>query len=375
MIHDVDFQILLGNIGKEDFFNHYWGKQYLHIKGNERNHFVPISEQELNTFFGNSRLSYPYITLFSKGKPLNLEEYKNRELGAGTNIVDLDKVFELLQKGYSLTVNSMDRMEPKLSAFCQQLSLELKTKFWTNVYITPANRNGFPQHTDHHDVFALQLSGKKKWTIYQENESPIEIILEEGDLLYLPKDYPHEAHTLNSHSVHFTLGADFATYADLVKQLWKSTTKNKKFSKRLNPNQSHLSKEQVEEIQHLIKELIEEQNLQKGRESIQKVSQFERNLKSNNRFSKWLKIEQLSLEDHLVKNKSSQFEIIGNNKFLELHSGKDKLSLPIFLKETINELLQEKPYQLKELKKGEQEKELMRLAKLLLAADVIEFVN
>jgi|GEM_PF-3250851 len=369
------FQLLLGNITQEEFFEKYWGKEFLLIKGSDRKYFLPISEKELNTFFANSRLSYPYITLFSKGKSLNLEEFRNRKMGVNSPIVDLDKVFTLLQKGYSLTVNSLDRMEPQLADFCNNLSQELKTKFWTNVYITPAKRSGFLKHTDHHDVFAIQLSGKKTWTIYPSKADPMNITLEKGDFLYLPKNYPHEAHTDDSHSVHLTMGADFATYADLLHQIWKQARNKNEFTKRLNPNNKNLTQDDIEYFQKLVNEFIQESILQESKQSLQETNLKELGLTSTNRFNNWLGIEQLTSDHTLARRKSINWKIINKGKIVELQFENKSIPFPIFLEELLYALSRENPFKLKEIKSNVGEFEILRIAKTLLAERFLEIMS
>ena len=372
MRQNSTFQNLLGKISREEFFERYWGKEFLFLKGIDRNNYLPISENELNSFFSNSRLSYPYITLFSKGKPLNFEEYRNRKMGINSTIVDIDKVFTLLQKGYSLTVNSLEQMEPNLAEFCHNLSHELKTKIWTNVYITPCERSGFPQHTDHHDVFALQLSGKKTWTIYPEKKDPLQITLEKGDFLYLPKNYPHEAKTGDSHSVHLTLGAEFATYSDLLYQLWKSVRSQSKFAKRLDPNNARLTPTEIENFQKMVMELMQENKLHDFKKSSQSVNVAQGPFTSNKRFHDWLSTEQLSNNQTLCKRKTVNWELKKKGKMIELQFEDKKIPFPIFLEEFLTSLCQEKPFKLKEINSKVGDYEAFKIAKLLLAEKFLE---
>lgn len=82
-----------------------------------------------------------------------------------------------------------------------------------NSYLTPAHSQGFDLHYDNHCAIVLQLHGSKKWTIFAPvDELPVErctrpILLQEldaplmetrlcaGDVLYIPRGYPHSAAT------------------------------------------------------------------------------------------------------------------------------------------------------------------------------------
>ena len=78
--------------------------------------------------------------------------------------------------------------------------------------MTPKGTQGFAPHYDDIEAFVLQLEGRKRWRVYQplndestlpryssENfnqddlPSPIlDIILEQGDLLYFPRGFVHQ---------------------------------------------------------------------------------------------------------------------------------------------------------------------------------------
>ncbi|ODM99969.1 Bifunctional lysine-specific demethylase and histidyl-hydroxylase NO66 [Orchesella cincta] len=110
-----------------------------------------------------------------------------------------------------------------------------------NMYLTPPDSQGFAPHYDDIDAFILQVEGKKQWKLYaprKENEKlprfssgnfseakdklgePIlDVVLEEGDLLYFPRGVIHQAKTVDSeHSLHLTLSFNQVnTFGDLLK--------------------------------------------------------------------------------------------------------------------------------------------------------------
>ena len=114
--------------------------------------------------------------------------------------------------------------------------------FLTNMYVTPEGKNqGFGKHNDNKDVFIIQLAGRKKWFM-QKTTFPLplrhqcvgrsfepsadtvvddeieSLILEAGDLLFVPRGYIHWAQTPeNSTSMHWTLSATLnAEYSTIL---------------------------------------------------------------------------------------------------------------------------------------------------------------
>ena len=88
-------------------------------------------------------------------------------------------------------------------------------------------------HYDAHDVFILQVYGKKYWTVYdsptetpllnsfqpifnRENlRNPQELTVSAGDMLYIPRGVPHEAHTTDEPSLHVVIGLYPAQWLDV----------------------------------------------------------------------------------------------------------------------------------------------------------------
>ena len=104
-----------------------------------------------------------------------------------------------------------------------------------NAYYTPRAAQGLPVHHDTHDVFVLQVSGEKRWLVYEPAlELPLrnqkysaemggpgepvhDLVLRPGDMLYLPRGWLHEALTSDSDSLHLTVGVNVVTWLDAFK--------------------------------------------------------------------------------------------------------------------------------------------------------------
>lgn len=73
----------------------------------------------------------------------------------------------------------------------------------TNVFVTPPNSQALNAHVDAHQIFVVQLMGTKRWLLGDTHQ---EIVIDAGDVLYLPKGCLHEARTDGVTSIHETLG-------------------------------------------------------------------------------------------------------------------------------------------------------------------------
>src|SRR5208283_1139855 len=99
--------------------------------------------------------------------------------------------------------------------------------------LTPGNTAGFSPHYDTHEVFVVQVGGRKRWRIYEppivlpHRSQPfvragyappaplLECELCPGDLLYLPRGYVHSATTSEGYSAHVTIGLTVYTWVEL----------------------------------------------------------------------------------------------------------------------------------------------------------------
>jgi hypothetical protein len=165
--------------------------------------------------------------------------------GAGAAIADQaadDKVLAAIADGSTLVLQGLHRTWPPLVDFGTRLADELGHPVQINAYITPPQSQGFAPHYDVHDVFVLQVSGRKHWIVHPpvvndplENQpfgdfkaeidervmDPplIDTVLEPGDALYLPRGTLHSAEALGDTSIHLTVGVHPLTRYQLVRIL------------------------------------------------------------------------------------------------------------------------------------------------------------
>ena len=89
--------------------------------------------------------------------------------GVGAEIGDQvrdDKVAALFGDGATVVLQALHRNWPPVIEFCTRLAAELGHPVQANAYVTPPASRGFSAHYDVHDVFVLQLAGRKHWTIH-----------------------------------------------------------------------------------------------------------------------------------------------------------------------------------------------------------------
>jgi lysine-specific demethylase/histidyl-hydroxylase NO66 len=153
------------------------------------------------------------------------------------DLVDPDALHAQHAQGATVVLNALHRTHPPIARFCRELAAELGHKTQCNAYVTPGGgAQGFAFHHDTHDVFVLQVSGRKRWIVHDPvlrlplpsqprsgdglvadgAEPLLDVELEAGDALYLPRGYVHAAVTTDEHSVHLTVGVLSTTWHDVL---------------------------------------------------------------------------------------------------------------------------------------------------------------
>jgi hypothetical protein len=189
-------------------------------------------------------LRTPFLRLASRGEVLPPARFTGSG-GAGAEVGDQvrdDQVLSLYAEGATLVLQGLHRLWPPLIDFAGRLAGELGCPVQANAYITPPGNRGFDAHYDTHDVFVLQVDGRKRWRIHPpvlvdplerqpwgglaeevgataSGEPALDTVLAPGDALYLPRGWLHSAEALGERSIHVTLGLRRPTRYTLVDAL------------------------------------------------------------------------------------------------------------------------------------------------------------
>ncbi len=230
------------------FATAYWGREPLLSSAGElagpagfRDLLSPDAVDELLSRHG---LRTPFLRLASQGTVLPDARFTGSG-GAGAEIGDQvvdEKVMQLYAGGATLVLQGLHRLWPPLIDFARQLGGELRQPVQVNAYLTPPASQGFSTHYDTHDVFVLQIDGTKRWRIHPPvlpdplerqawggrsrevaatagGEPALDVLLEPGDALYLPRGWLHSAQAQGTRSLHLTFGVRALTRYALVEEL------------------------------------------------------------------------------------------------------------------------------------------------------------
>jgi hypothetical protein len=159
---------------------------------------------------------------------------------------------KVLRSGASLVLNDVDALSDGLRSLKSIITQYSGGKVESNLYYSQPRHQAFTVHFDVHEVFALQIEGRKRWRVYQQaHRFPInhlaflsgdtaghekakgpvsmEFVLEPGDLIFLPAGYYHQAVCTDSVSVHLSFSVVEMIGLDVVSELFDRGVLNEFF--------------------------------------------------------------------------------------------------------------------------------------------------
>ena len=203
----------------ERFLHHHWARAPLFQPRHEKDGFADLfTIADVDRLVAAAALRLPAFRMVRDGGELPRERYtKSGRMGSKpvADLLDPGKVYREFGDGATMVLQSLQRYWPPLTRLCRDLELSLTHPVQVNAYVTPPASRGLGLHADEHDVFVLQVHGRKRWEVYQPGPSGdpkapgerlLDIVLEPGDCLYVPFGFPHAVWTERSASAHLTVG-------------------------------------------------------------------------------------------------------------------------------------------------------------------------
>lgn len=230
---------LIAPVAVDDFFDHYWEQQPLHSRSVIAEPERLLSMSEIDHLIVTTRddpegLRGAYCVRSDENETVDCPI-----LGSDGNHRSPALAKAAFNDGFTVVINHVHESQAPVSQLCAELEAELDQRVGCNLYLTPANAKGFKAHCDAQDTLFLQLEGSKLWKVWApdadqldavlpvrqdrsvqskapDREPDIELLLERGDSLYMPRGWFHTGVAQESHSLHITLGVRPTIWADVL---------------------------------------------------------------------------------------------------------------------------------------------------------------
>lgn len=220
---------LIDPLSTTEFERDYYERRLCRVERKASRYYAELlSVTDLDTVLGTHSTSFPDISLVRGDGDVSRDEYTNDN--GRVQPLDVARQFD---DGATVVFRQLQKRVPTLARLCVALGRSFSSRVQTNVYLTPPDAQGFAPHWDTHDVFVLQVSGKKLWSIYDtkvrlplrgqgfERGTPPGEVTDEfelgpGSAVYLPRGLMHSARSTGEASLHITLGLTAFTWAEFL---------------------------------------------------------------------------------------------------------------------------------------------------------------
>ena len=147
-------------------------------------------------------------------------------------------IYDYMRKGATLVYNRIQN-EPKISDLVYQIANYAGAQTITSGYAAFSSKSSYKSHWDTRDVFAVQLFGRKRWIlkapsfdlplymqqtkdmpcIEEPEEIYMDIVIEPGDILYVPRGWWHNPIPIGEETFHLAVGTFAPTGFDFLNWL------------------------------------------------------------------------------------------------------------------------------------------------------------
>lgn len=151
-------------------------------------------------------------------------------------------LYNYLRTGATLVRNRI-KNEPIVDAISRQIGQYSESRTITGSYAAFSSRSSYKSHWDTRDVYAVQLLGRKRWILKKPNfdfplymqqtknfpniEEPkdiyMDVVLEAGDILYIPRGWWHDPLPLDEETFHLAVATFPPNGFEYIRWLENST--------------------------------------------------------------------------------------------------------------------------------------------------------
>ncbi|MBC8166229.1 MAG: cupin [Bryobacteraceae bacterium] len=226
-------------LNSEEFLRSVRGKTYRHYPGTPGSLSDVFSWTALNDILRLHRLDSPRLRLAKEGRILPPEVFLKYDVNRRDPYKRIPKLqtallHRALRNGATLILDAVDELHAPVADLMEDLETVFRVRPQVNLYAGWRTAHGFDIHWDDHDVVIAQIAGRKRWSVYAmtqphpvardkvslrkpESDPLWEGLLNDGDLLYIPRGWWHAAVPLDEPTLHLTIGLSNPNGIDFLK--------------------------------------------------------------------------------------------------------------------------------------------------------------
>ncbi len=264
------YQLNLGELSLADFMQQYWQKQPLLIKQGFKNFQDPLSADELAGLALEDDVESRLVECRDGNWQLETGPFE-----------DFNRYGD---KDWTILVQAVDHWHPPAAELIEPFRFIPNWRIDDLMVSFSTPGGGVGPHLDQYDVFIIQGEGKRHWRVGMPDASLkqfcphprllqvtpftacIDVIMEPGDILYIPPGCPHEGISLENslnYSVGFRAPAQKDLLTGLADYLLDNDISGKRFSdpdRNLTGNIGAISEQDLDQVQQLLVQLVSDRD-------------------------------------------------------------------------------------------------------------------
>lgn len=264
------------NIDKKVFFSNYLYQKPLLFKNSIDS--SQFSWKNINELYSRGDIAHRDFKLmngYEIPKKEYIESYDN--LGVLEYRCITSVLYGYLRNGATLVRNRI-KNEPFVDQISKQIANYAEARTIVGGYAAFSSKSSYKSHWDTRDVYAVQLLGRKRWILRKPNfEFPLymqqtkdfpeiqepeeiymDVILEAGDILYIPRGWWHDPLPLDEETFHLAVATFPPTGFEYMLWLQKAMPGIRDCRKNFS-NFEH-DVEMINNISHHLGEIIKDKN-------------------------------------------------------------------------------------------------------------------
>ena len=223
---------VIAPLGRDRFVSDYWTKSHLHQSGEKGRFAALLPWDELNDILEWHRPSPQQLRLYQDGRQIDPGRFIDQQ--SAEPRLNSGNLIAALSQGASLVMDNVQTIVPRVAKLAATLQAEFHAPTLVNLYAGWGRHKAFNLHWDAQEVFILQLSGRKHWQVYapthihplkddldqvpEPSGPPLWTgVLEDGDMLYMPRGYWHLVTPLDEPSLHLNFALEPPDSADFLR--------------------------------------------------------------------------------------------------------------------------------------------------------------
>eukprot|EP00438_Fugacium_kawagutii_P024508 Skav231359 [mRNA] locus=scaffold1586:339336:341615:+ [translate_table: standard] len=210
-------------LSSDEFFATTFEKQWAHFPHDKP--LVPITLEHVAEWMESQGRDEEVIETLPH--PKTLKPFRSQKQSP------VQYIQEAFLQGHSMVINSLNQWSEPGLRVAKELNAAGDLPVDVYMYLTPPHSQSYEIHSDVMDAFMVQLGGAKSWKVCdvtswmapgeRHDQVPLklngtcqEILMQKGDVMYLPYGTLHQASTSANYSMHLTVNVERQYYVWLA---------------------------------------------------------------------------------------------------------------------------------------------------------------